>query len=42
GMVVYPEGVWYRPTTPEDVDEIYASHLKAGKRVDRLVMILSR
>jgi (2Fe-2S) ferredoxin len=41
-MVVYPEGVWYRPTTSEDVDEIYASHLKGGKRVDRLVMILSR
>jgi len=41
-MVVYPEGVWYRPTTAEDIDEIYASHLKGGKRVDRLVMILSR
>jgi len=41
-MVVYPEGVWYRPTTPEDVDEIYASHLKGDKRVDRLVMILTR
>ncbi|HEY8161587.1 MAG: (2Fe-2S) ferredoxin domain-containing protein [Methylocystis sp.] len=41
-MVVYPEGVWYRPTTPEDVNEIFASHLKGGKRVDRLVTILSR
>lgn len=41
-MVVYPEGVWYRPTTPEDVDDIYASHLKGGKRVDRLVMVLTR
>ena len=41
-MVVYPEGVWYRPTTTEDIDEIYDSHLKGGKRVDRLVMILSR
>jgi len=41
-MVVYPEGVWYRPMTAEDIDEIYESHLKGGKRVDRLVMILSR
>lgn len=41
-MVVYPEGVWYRPTTPEDVDEIFTSHLKDGRLVERLVMILSR
>jgi (2Fe-2S) ferredoxin len=41
-MVVYPEGVWYRPATPEDIDEIVASHLKRGKRVDRLVMVLKR
>jgi (2Fe-2S) ferredoxin len=41
-MVVYPEGVWYRPTKLEDVDEIYASHLKGDKRVDRLAMILTR
>ena len=30
-MVVYPEGVWYRPTTPEDIDEIVESHFKQGK-----------
>jgi (2Fe-2S) ferredoxin len=41
-MVVYPEGVWYRPTTTEDIDEIVESHFKHGKRVDRLVMVLSR
>ncbi len=41
-MVVYPEGVWYRPNTPEDIDEIVDSHFKQGKRVDRLVMILTR
>ncbi|SCB31275.1 (2Fe-2S) ferredoxin [Bradyrhizobium shewense] len=41
-MVVYPDGVWYRATTPEDVDEILNSHLKQGKRVDRLVMVLKR
>jgi (2Fe-2S) ferredoxin len=41
-MVVYPEGVWYRPTTAEDIDEIVESHFKQGKRVDRLVMVLTR
>jgi (2Fe-2S) ferredoxin len=41
-MVVYPEGIWYRPTTPEDIDEIVDSHFKQDKRVDRLVMVLTR
>ncbi|WP_316182358.1 MULTISPECIES: (2Fe-2S) ferredoxin domain-containing protein [unclassified Bradyrhizobium] len=41
-MVVYPDGVWYRPTGPEDIDEIVESHFKQGKRVDRLVMVLKR
>jgi (2Fe-2S) ferredoxin len=41
-MVVYPEGVWYRPTTPDDIDEIVEQHFKGGKRVDRLVVVLTR
>jgi (2Fe-2S) ferredoxin len=41
-MVVYPEGVWYRPTTADDIDEIVESHFKRGKRVDRLVVVLTR
>ncbi len=41
-MVVYPEGVWYRPNTAEDIDEIVESHFKQGKRVDRLVVVLTR
>jgi (2Fe-2S) ferredoxin len=41
-MVVYPDGVWYRPTTPDDVDEIVDTHLERGERVDRLVMVLTR
>jgi (2Fe-2S) ferredoxin len=41
-LVVYPEGIWYRPTTPEDIDEIVEMHFKQGKRVDRLVMVLTR
>lgn len=39
-LVVYPEGVWYRPTTPADIDEIVDQHLKLGVRVDRLVVVL--
>jgi (2Fe-2S) ferredoxin len=41
-MVVYPEGVWYRPNAVEDIDEIVESHFKQGKRVDRLVVVLKR
>jgi (2Fe-2S) ferredoxin len=41
-MVVYPDGIWYRPTTPEDIDEIVEQHLTQGRRVDRLVMVLAR
>ena len=41
-MVVYPEGIWYRPATPEDIEEIVDSHFTQGKRVDRLVMVQSR
>ncbi len=41
-MVVYPGGVWYRPTTAQDVDEIAETHLARDQRVDRLVMVLTR
>lgn len=34
--VVYPEGVWYRYSGPEDVDEIVEEHLRHGRPVDRL------
>jgi (2Fe-2S) ferredoxin len=37
-LVIYPEGVWYRPETPADVDEILATHLQAGGRVPRLML----
>ena len=29
-MVVYPDGVWYRPTTAEDIDEIVEGASRAG------------
>ena len=36
-MVVYPEGVYYgHVETEEDVNEIYESHVKEGKVVERL------
>lgn len=41
-MVVYPEGIWYRPTSPEDIDEIVDTHLKGGKLVERLVMVFAK
>lgn len=41
-MVVYPEGVWYAPKTPEDIDEIVDTHLKGGQLVERLVVVLQR
>ena len=37
-MVIYPEGVWYGFTTPQDIDEILDSHLVRGQRVERLIL----
>ena len=37
-MVIYPEGVWYRCETAEDVDEILTEHLQNDRRVDRLML----
>ncbi len=36
-MVVYPEGIWYSGLTPQDAEEIVASHFKQGRVVGRLV-----
>jgi len=41
-MVVYPEGVWYRPQAPEDLAEIIETHLKGDEIVERLAMVLTR
>ncbi|MGB0694351.1 MAG: (2Fe-2S) ferredoxin domain-containing protein [Rhodospirillaceae bacterium] len=41
-MVVYPEGIWYRPTSKEDVDEIIETHLIGGKPATRLAVVLTR
>lgn len=37
-MVIYPEGVWYSYHSREDVDEIIATHLIGGGRVERLML----
>jgi len=37
-LVIYPEGVWYRPRTPADIDEILEAHLVQGGRVPRLML----
>jgi len=35
-MVIYPEGVWYRYETEEDIDEILFEHVMNGEPVARL------
>lgn len=37
-MVIYPEGIWYRCATTEDVDEVLQKHLVEGGRVERLML----
>jgi len=37
-MVIYPEGIWYRYGSAEDVDEILQTHLVEGRRVERLLL----
>lgn len=37
-MVVYPQGIWYRYKTEEDIDEILQSHLIEGGRAERLIL----
>lgn len=38
GMVVYPEGIFYGNVTPEDVDEIFESHILNNTPVERLIL----
>ncbi|MDH5748018.1 MAG: (2Fe-2S) ferredoxin domain-containing protein [Rhodospirillales bacterium] len=37
-VVIYPEGIWYRFETREDVDEILTKHVEKGERVPRLML----
>ena len=37
-VVVYPDNVWYRSVTPDDVTEIVEAHIEGGKPVERLAL----
>lgn len=41
-MVIYPEGVWYRPRSEADIDLIVEGHLQQDRLVDDLVVVLNR
>ncbi len=36
-MVVYPENVWYGNVQQSDLPEIFETHIKHGKPVERLI-----
>jgi (2Fe-2S) ferredoxin len=36
-LVVYPDDVWYAGVQPEDLPEIFESHIVGGKPVERLI-----
>ena len=36
-LVIYPEGVWYRSVTLDDVDDIIDQHLLHGRPLERLI-----
>ncbi len=38
-MVIYPEGVWYSYHSKADIDEILQTHMRGGKRVERLMLM---
>lgn len=37
-LVIYPEGIWYRAASREDIDLIVEEHLVGGRRVERLLL----
>lgn len=37
-VVVYPDGVWYKGVTPDDVTEIVEEHFVKGNAVKRLMV----
>lgn len=41
-LVVYPEGVFYGNVSVDDVEEIYQSHVKNNKPVERLKLNFGR
>jgi (2Fe-2S) ferredoxin len=41
-MVIYPEGVWYRPQNEADIDQIVEKHLQQDMLAEDQVVILTR
>lgn len=37
-VVIYPEGVWYKVTSTEDVDRVLREHVQAGGRARDLMI----
>ena len=41
-LVIYPEGVWYKPQSEADIDQIVEKHLQQDLLAENLVVVLSR
>ncbi|WP_245911833.1 hypothetical protein [Brunnivagina elsteri] len=39
-MVIYSDGVWYRQTTPEVIEQIIQEHLVGNKVVEEYAFLL--
>ena len=37
-MVIYPEGIWYRCETNEEIDQVLIQHIQNGKPVEHLML----
>jgi (2Fe-2S) ferredoxin len=37
-VVIYPEGVWYRVTSTQDIDRVLEAHLVEGGRASELLL----
>lgn len=37
-IVIYPEGIWYRYTTHDDIDQIIAEHILQNKIIPSLLL----
>ena len=38
-LVIYPEGVWYKCESKEDVDQVLVEHVQNGSRVHSLMLM---